>query len=120
MLIFKKKWNINSVRNFLVSQFILEWKQSLLQKPKLRTYIKFKQEFKNDDHVMRTLSRSRRSLMAQFSLRLLPLEIETGRYAPIYDIDVEKNRKRYPSERVCKLYNTAECEDTFYVCMSFI
>ena len=57
---------------------------------------------------MRTLSRYRRSLMDQF--RLLPLEIET----PIYDIDVEKNRNIYPSERVCKLCNTGECEDEIH------
>ena len=37
--------------------------------------------------------------MAQCRLGILPLEIETGRYAP-YVIDIEKNRKRYPSERV--------------------
>ena len=43
-------------------------------------------------------SRSHISILSQFRLGILPLEIETGRYGPIYDIDVKTNRKRHPSE----------------------
>ena len=46
--------------------------------------------------------------MAQYRLGVLSLGIETGRYAPLYNIDVEKNRKRYPSDSVCKLCNTGD------------
>ena len=68
---------------------------------------------------MQTLSRSRRPLFAQFRLGILPLEIETGKYTPVYDKHTNKhtnthtnkhtkmNRKRH----TCTSYNMGLCED---------
>ena len=42
-------------------------------------------------------------------LGILPLEIEAGRFTPIYDKSITKNRKRHPSERLCKI-----CEDEIH------
>ena len=60
------------------------------------------------------MSRSRRSLLAQFRLGILPLEIETGRYTPIYDKNTKLNKKRHPSERICTLCNIGLCEDELH------
>ena len=52
---------------------------------------------------MRTLSRSRKSLLAQFILIFILIEI--GRYTPIYyDIDVKKNSNRHPRAYVTLEY----------------
>ena len=58
----------------------LQWKESLTSFPKLRTYIKHKVEYKEKSHLTCNLSKSRRSLLAQLRLGVLPLAIETGRY----------------------------------------
>ena len=63
---------------------------------------------------MNTISRSRRSLFTQLRLGILPLEIEAGRFTPIYDKSIKKNRKRHPSERLCKLCNMKICEDEIH------
>ena len=50
------------------------------QKTKLSTYQQFKGEYKTEKYVLLNLSRSERSLMAQFRSGVLPLRIETGRF----------------------------------------
>ena len=94
-----KECEIANVRKVLTDQFIGEWKQSMLRKPKLGTYVKVKHSFCAELYVKQTICRSRRSFLAQFRLRILPLELETGRYTPIYDKFTTLNRKRHPSER---------------------
>ena len=71
---------------------------------------------------MGTLSRSRTSLLAQFRFGLLPLENETDRDVRPEndDIDVEKNRKIHPSERVCKLYVTMENVKMKYILCVYV
>ena len=107
----KRECKTDNVRKAPIEQFIVEWNQQLLQKTKLRTYVTFKHVFATETYVMQTLSRSRRSFLAQFRLGILPLEIETGRYTPIYDKHTKKNRKRHPSERLCTSCNMGLCED---------
>ena len=60
------------------------------------------------------MSRRRRSLMAQIRIGILPLEIETGRYTPIFDKLIKKNRRREPNERICKLCDLNKTEDEFH------
>ena len=43
----------------------------------------------------------------------MSLEIETGRFTPIYN-KTQKNRKRLPSERICKLCDLGVCEDEIH------
>ena len=69
---------------------------------------------------MRTLFRSRRFRMGRFKLGIFPLEKETSRYAPIYDVDVENNRNRYPSERVCKLDVTLDNVKIKYILCLYV
>ena len=49
--------------------------------------------------------------MTRLRLGILPLEIETGRFTPIYDTAIKKNRKRL---RICKLCDIESCEDEFH------
>ena len=68
-------------------------------KPKLRNYVKFKQNVNVEDHVISNISRSQRSLLAQLRMGILALNIETGRY-----IQKELN------ERLCLLCNQNSIE----------
>ena len=61
------------------------------------TYVDFKKSFNTEAYVKQTFSRSRRSFLAQLRLGILPLEIETGRYTPIYDKHTKLSRKRHLS-----------------------
>ena len=61
-----------NVRKSLKDHFIVEWKENILRKTKVRT-------------VSQTLSRSCRSYLAQLRLGVMSLEIEIGRYTSIYD-----------------------------------
>ena len=70
--------------------------------PKLRTYIMFKDILEPETYIIKCMSRRRRSLMSQFRTGILPLEIETGRYVPIFYKTLKKNRKRTANERICK------------------
>ena len=66
----------------------------MLLKPKLRTYM-FNTE------VYAYFHRSRRSFLAQPRIGILPLEIETGRYTPIYDKHTKFSPKRQIKNIVC-------------------
>ena len=66
--------------------------------PKLRTFIMFKDIFEPETYIIKSMSRRRRSLMSQFRTGILPLEIETGRYVPIFDKTFKKNRKRLAND----------------------
>ena len=55
-----------------------EWYNTVGNKPKLRNYVKFKQNINVEDYVISNISRSQRSLLAQLRMGILPLNIETG------------------------------------------
>ena len=59
------------------------WHREVLNKPKLRTHIRFKQNYNCEAYLHTYLSRRQRSLFAQLRLGTLPLKIETGRYTNI-------------------------------------
>ena len=52
-------------------------------KPKLRSYVMFKNIFKRESYVKMTHSKMSRSIFAQLRLGILPLDIETGRFRHI-------------------------------------
>ena len=56
------------------------WWNAALGKPKLRTYIVFKNISEPDNLVKSNLKRYIRSLLAKLVSGIMPLEIETGRY----------------------------------------
>ena len=82
--------------------------------PKLRTYIWFKDIFEPETYIIKCMSRRRRSLMSQFRTGILPLEIETGRYVPIFDKNFFLNRKRTANERICRLCSLNVIENEYH------
>ena len=80
-----------------------EWEASLATKPKLRTYIKFKRVFEVEKYMKVYLTRTQRSLLAQFRLGILPLHVETGRFrgVPL-------------NNRVCNMCTDLFIEDEFH------
>ena len=76
------------------------WKGEVEQKPKLRTYKLFKNEFKTSNSVYIN-NRAKRSLLSKFRLGILALRIETGRWYQLIDAD----------QRFCKICNNGEVED---------
>ena len=77
-----------------------QWKTEVDQKPKLRTYKLFKNEFKTSNSVFIN-NRSKRSLLSRFRLGILALRIETGRWYQGIDANL----------RLCKICNNGEVED---------
>ena len=75
----KSPCNLDLVSKKLFLLMQEEWEKSLPSKPKLRTYIKFKETLKTEEYVKVCLSRMQRSLLAQFRSGILPLYVETGR-----------------------------------------
>ena len=72
--------NMNYVEIKLINHLKNVGSETIILKPKLRTYILFKHEFETEEYVLYNLSRSERSLLAQLRAGTLPLHIETGRY----------------------------------------
>ena len=58
-----------------------EWKDKLVFKPKLRTYLQFKDTLEVEKYIKFNLTPCERSHMAQLRLGILPLALETGRYS---------------------------------------
>ncbi len=82
-----------------------EWQSALPSKPKLRTYVKFKDNFQTEEYVKFCYSRKQRSLLAQLRLGILPLHIETGRY-----------RNKTVEERICELCRNQVENEIHFVC----
>ena len=61
----------------------LEWQNGVHAKPKLRTYKMFKTDLHVEPYLTGYLFRRARSLLAQFRMSILPLNIEVGRYSGI-------------------------------------
>ena len=76
-----------------------DWKFKITNKPKLRTYVRFKDHHNTEDYVKFNISRKQRSLMAQFRIGILPLHIETGRF-----------RGTPLEQRICSMCSSNEIE----------
>ena len=98
----KEKCDIKLCRENLLSLFINKWQKDIVKKPKLRTYCTFKTEFYTETYVTMNLSHQERSIISQFRLGTLPLEIELGRFI---------NKK--VEDRICRCKNGVEDEIHF-------
>ena len=72
--------DITASRLKLRSDYETKWLQAMQQKPKLRTYVLFKNNYKLESYVSSNLTRSQRSFLAQLRSGVLPLRVETGRF----------------------------------------
>jgi hypothetical protein len=102
------------LRELLETEFL----QDIQAKPKLRSYIKFKQNFATEPYISMGLSRERRSLLGQLRCGILPLEIERGRFRIHKDKDTGQIRKLKLEERICRMCSLGELEDELhFVCV---
>ena len=56
------------------------WRNSIMNAPKLRTYMTLKTEYELEQYVKLNLAKNERSVLAQFRCGILPIRVETGRY----------------------------------------
>ncbi len=93
-----EKWTRNEViplelaKNKINEKFLVDWTHQCSTKPKLRTYVTFKDNVDVAAHISCNLPKYERSLISQIRLGILPLRIETGRY-----VNLKEN------ERICLL-----------------
>ncbi len=98
--------DMDTLCNTNMNQYMLQWKTSLGNKPKLRTYVKFKEEYCAEDYVKYCFSRYKRSLVTQLRCGVLPLHIEVGRF-----------RNKSVEERICQVCDSQLVEDELhFVC----
>ena len=94
------QWTVSVFENKCMENLTERWLLGLSLKPKLRTYLLFKKDLSPEPYVKLCKSRRKRSILAQFRMGVLPLEIETGRFKNIQ-----------PEERYCVLCNQGLVED---------
>ena len=95
--------DVNESLKFMYNANADMWKNNLKSKPKLRTYVTFKESFGRDKYLYNPMSKRERSLMAQLRMGILPLNIEVGRF-----------RNLPVSERTCSLCNENVTENEFH------
>ena len=87
----------------------------MTDKPKLRTYKLYKDEYITEEYICKYMSRQKRSLLAQFRMGVLPLEIEVGRF----NLKTVENRtmRKKVEDRLCNMCDRNEVEDEFHFLM---
>ena len=107
--IFGEVYNLTIVKNQILAKQENEWREALLNKPKLRTYITFKTNFYTEKYVKKYTCKRERSLFAQLRIGILPLLIETGRYR---GIAIE--------ERLCQFCKSLVEDDFLCICPLYV
>ena len=95
--------NIEQCKNEFTIKQISAWNQNRYQKLKLRYYNLFKPSLETEPYVLSNLTKSQRSMYAQFRSGILPIAIETGRFS-----NVSLNN------RLCVMCNSQQIEDEFH------
>ena len=72
--------NLESAQQRLHEKECTLWKNGCKNKPKLRSYVVMKENYETENYVKISMSRSKRSILAQFRTGTLPLMIEVGRF----------------------------------------
>jgi hypothetical protein len=110
--------DITLCTNKLKNRLYQEWENTILEKPKLRTYRLFKVIDENECYINCFMTKRRRSLLAKIRVGILPIEIEVGRYKKKLNTDNNKYESIKENERLCRLCDTDEVEnETHFVCI---
>ena len=84
-----------------------EWKTSVINKPKLRTYVKFKKTMHTEPYVFKIINKYERSLLAKIRSGILQLHVETGRF-----------NGTALENRTCNICHNGDIEDEYhFVCV---
>ena len=76
----KRATDLKLVRDESMKLYEEQFLHVVNNKPKLRTYTFWKENFCTENHVTKHLARNKRSLFAQLRIGILPLKIETCRF----------------------------------------
>ena len=104
---------LDIVKEKIDDQFLANWRHNCSTKPKLRTYVTFKDNVEVASHIVCNLPKYERSLISQLRLGILPLRLETGRYSNLKECDricllcqqnMVENEEHFLFE--CDLYDT--------------
>jgi hypothetical protein len=104
-VITKNECHISLAKEILDKIMSEAWSNKVQYKPKLRTYITFKENFCSEGYLEKYIPKYRRALFTKLRLGVLPLEIETGRYN---DTPVE--------ERICKMCKDGVEDEIHFLC----
>ena len=98
-----RMFDIDLCKSSLMDTFKHKWATQSSNKPKLRSYVQFKQHYFTENYINLNLNREQRSILAQVRCGTLPLKIETGRFVGT------------PKEnRLCDICNNGQVEDEFH------
>ena len=104
-------FNIGEIQKKCIELMSIECKNEILMKPKFRIYKEIQNNFVVEPYVTNNVTKYHRSIYAQFRCGILPLHIETGRYANIKDPQTGNYRKLNVTERVCNICKSNDVED---------
>ena len=99
----REECDLELMQNMFLNNETVKWDAMRHTKDKLRTYNMFKWTYETEEYVSSNIRKNVRSLISQFRLGILPLQIEIGRYR---GIPLE--------ERTCSFCNNV-VEDEFHV-----
>ena len=91
-----------------------QWWNEMLLKPKLDKFAEVKVRGELNTLACGNLKRYNRSLLAKLVCGILPLEVETGRYARKWDKEKKKFVKIPREERFCTLCPSGKVEDEYH------
>ncbi len=80
---------------------------NIARKPKLRTYVTFKDTYEVEPYALSFMNGKHRSYLAQYWCGILFLEIETGRW-----------QNKPVEERICKVWEFGKVENEFHFIFS--
>ncbi len=99
----KSQISINSCLALLHELQCKQWLNEITRKPKLRTYVTFKNSYEVEPCALSLMNGKHRSYLAQYYCGMLPLSRETGSWGSI------------PLEdRICKMCDSLVVEDEFH------
>ena len=79
----KQTVNIGNITDTIHENARATWLDSIIRKPKLKTYVTFKSSFNTENYVNFCTDMQDQSLMARTRLGILPIKVKTGRYKNI-------------------------------------
>ena len=109
----KQYCSVIEITKMIMDRYKLQWFHDIEHKPKLRSYRLFKCNFQTEKYLYLNLPKWKRSILAQFRLGILPLNIETGRYKIVKDKEGCLRRQK-PEERLCTLCTLGSTEDEIH------
>ena len=98
----KEFMSIGKARKILLASYETIWQQETVTKSKLKLYNTVKSTWEVGEHIVARLEKSKRSIVTQFRLGILGLQVELGRYNSVPR-----------AERICTLCKE-ECEDELH------